>query len=225
MFLAFFSVYFMQILYKICIFAVMKRIFILILLGLTLLNSSGFALPIDSILVKLQVPELSLLSKNNRLDLLDYINCGQVGTVENLYLGKTSITKKTANYLHLEMTSVNSVELIVLPREVGDTIIGILTTIKEPIKESQLRFYSLDCVPLSIDFNFPTIDELVRSEFSSPKKDIFLKLRVTLNYLCEEGILVCQASKNCFTIEEDGVHDLIFKQLRYKWNGHSFVVE
>lgn len=203
----------------------MKRIFILILLGLTLLNSSGFALPIDSILVKLQVPELSLLSKNNKLDLLDYINCGQVGTVENLYLGKTSITKKTANYLHIEMTSVNSVELIVLPREVGDTIIGILTTIKEPIKESQLRFYSLDGVPLSIDFKFPTIDELVRSEFSSPKKDIFLKLRVTLNYLCEEGILVCQASKNCFTIEEDDVHDLIFKQLRYKWNGHSFVVE
>ena len=106
----------------------MKRISKLLFLGLTLLNTSVFAQSIDSIFLKLQVPELSFLSKNNKLDLLDYINCGQVGTVENLFLGKTSITKKTTDYLHLEMSSVNCVDLIVLPREVGDTIVGIIST-------------------------------------------------------------------------------------------------
>ena len=203
----------------------MKRISILLFLGLTLLNTSVFAQSVDSIFLKLQVPELSFLSKNNKLYLLDYINCGQVGTVENLFLGKTSLTKKTTDYLHIEMSSVNCVDLIVLPREVGDTIVGIISTITEPIKESRMRFYSLDGVLLSVDFDLPSLNELIQSECSHIKKDLFLKLQVTLNYLCDERILVCQVSKNSFTIEEDKENDFVFKQLRYKWNGHSFVIE
>ena len=203
----------------------MKRILLLSLLCLTLLNPSVLAQSIDSIFVKLQVSELSLLSRNNRLDLLDYINCGQVGTVENLFLGKTSLTKKTANYLHLEATSVNRVEMILLPQVTGDTIVAIISTLTSPVEVSRLRFYSLKGTLLHVDFNIPTLSELVVAGQSTMKKDLYFKLHVSLNFLYDEEILVCQVSKNFFTIEDEEDNSITFREIRYKWNGHSFVME
>ena len=112
----------------------MKKIYTLIIATFTFINLPLSAETIDSIFVKLPIKELSLLSFDNRLDLLDYANCGQSAKVENLCFGTTALTQKTDDYLCLEMTSVSRVELFLLSRHQGDTIVGMLSTISSPFE-------------------------------------------------------------------------------------------
>jgi hypothetical protein len=170
----------------------MKRVFLLIISIILLSNQSLWAISIDSLFVKLQIPELSLLSKNNKLDLLDYYNCGQVANVENVYLGRTILTSKTSNTLQLETTKVNTIEIMVLTREQGDSIVGVISTINEPVEMSQLQFYTLEGTPLNVNFTLPSVECFLGNASLQVKwNKLIPKLQVKATYLSEEKQLIC----------------------------------
>ena len=206
------------------IFASMKRVFLLIISIILLSNQSLWAISIDSLFVNLRIPELSLLSTNNKLDLLDYYNCGQVANVENAYLGRTILTSKTSNTLQLETTKVNTIEIMVLTREQGDSIVGVISTINEPVEMSQLQFYTLEGTPLNVNFTLPSVESFLGNASLQVKwNKLIPKLQVKATYLSEEKQLICSLSLKGLTLEEQQDLKLPMQQVCYKWNGLTFV--
>ena len=200
----------------------MKRIITLVLVSLPLLCVSLSATPIDSIFANLHIKELSLLTKTNRLDLLDYANCGQSAQVENVYYGKTSLANKTDAYLHIEMTSVSSVDLLLLPRLLGDTVIGVISTMTEPIIESQLQFYTLNGTPVRIDFKLPSILDFAHLLLEEECMNLYFPMRIT--YLPDEEVMECSLSSSNLPVEKWNSYHSKFGKIYYKWNGESFQV-
>lgn len=200
----------------------MKRTITLILVSLPLLCVSLSATSIDSIFANLHIRELSLLTKTNRLDLLDYSNCGQFAQVENVYFGKTALTKKTDTYLHIEMTSVSSVDLLLLPRLMGDSIVGVISTVTEPIIESQLNFYTLNGAPIHIDFKYPSITDFAPS--LQGDECIYTYFPMNITYIPEDEVMVCSLSPSLHPVEKWKSHHSKFGKIYYKWSGESFQV-
>lgn len=181
---------------------------------------------LDSIFAKLPINEFSLLTTNNRLDLLDYANSGMKARVENQYHGITELTLKKEDYLHLAMTSVSNVEMFLLPYHEGDTIVGILSTITSPIEESRFKFYTLEGNPIAINIPISTSQELVDStKLSSSQLKMIDSLPVKISYLYDEKTFVCQVSTKSIPIEEKKVIEKCIQEIRFKWDGTMFVKE
>ena len=209
-----------------CTFASMKRVFVLIATCFTLGGLPLSALSIDSIFARLPITEFSLLTTNNRLDLLDYANSGMTARVENLYRGNTELTVKKADYLHIAMTPVSRVEMFLLPYHEVDTIIGILSTITSPVEESKFNFYNLEGNPIAINFPIPTPHSLVDStKLSSSQLELIDFLSAKVSYLYDEKTFVCQISMKSIPIEEKKKIETRIQEVRFKWDGEIFVKE
>lgn len=208
-----------------CTFASMKRLIPIIIVILFLLPLASKAESMDRVFAKLPIPEFSMLSLNDRLDLLDYANCGQKAVVENLYGGKTTLALKRDNYLRLELTSVNSLEVILLQREKGDTIVAVLSTIHTPMDESQLKFYTLAGESLPSCFKLPQADALIDSVSVKSVETSWQKL-LTVKAQCEpeDTTIVCETSLKLLPREEQKKYAPMYGSRRYKWNGTTFVL-
>ncbi|MEG1728630.1 MAG: DUF3256 family protein [Bacteroidaceae bacterium] len=84
-----------------------------------------------------------LLTKTNRLDLIDFKKSKMKAEVTNNLNGKTELKELTDHYLSLVLTPVSLCEMKMLPIE--DTyILCVVKTIKAVAQESEVAFYSLD---------------------------------------------------------------------------------
>lgn len=181
---------------------------------------------IGSVFVNLKVSELSLLSENNRLDLLDYANCGMAARVENCYGGKTELTLKTEDYMHLSMTSVSELDILFLSDITGDTIVGMISTITSPIEQSIFHAYTLTGEQIALTFPIPASREFVCSNIV--EESILSKidmLPVRIKYICEDKTFECQLSTKRLSREESAIITKNLKTIRYKWDGVGFVRE
>lgn len=181
---------------------------------------------IGSVFVNLKVSELSLLSENNRLDLLDYANCGMAARVENCYGGKTELTLKTEDYMHLSMTSVSELDILFLSGITGDTIVGMISTITSPIEQSIFHAYTLTGEQIALTFPIPASREFVCS--SIVEESILSKIEmlpVRIKYICEDKTFECQLSTKRLSREESAIITNNLKTIRYKWDGEGFVRE
>jgi hypothetical protein len=181
---------------------------------------------LESIFVRLEVKELSLLSEYNRLDLLDYVNCGMKAIVDNCYAGKTELTLKKADYMHLQMSSVSELELFFLPTLKGDTIVGLISTITSPVELSSFRAYTPDGAPHALAFPIPAPHEFVDSnkvDASLLRKMQFLPVRIT--YSDADKAFVCQLSTKSIPIEDKKGIEKHAQSIRFKWNGEAFQKE
>ena len=209
-----------------CTFASMKRIIPLILVCFLLTSPTLRAETIDSIFAKSPINDFSLLTLNNRLDLLDYANCGQRAVVENLCEGKTELLIKRDNYLKLAMTSVNTVELLLLKREIGDTIVCIVSTIHTPTEESQLKFFTLGGARLVPPFALPKVEVMLDSLPDARQKSPWNRLLTVKATVLEElQTLVCEVSTKLLPVEEKKKLSALYGTRRYTWNGTTFVLQ
>jgi len=110
-----------------------------------------------------QMPDsiLPLLTKNNRLDCIDFLDSKMKAIVKNILGDKSSLDSLTDNYLKLQMSSCSTVEMKLLP--VKDTVqyICVVSTFTGPAASSSIDFYTTGWKHLktggfidSPDFNF-----------------------------------------------------------------------
>lgn len=198
----------------------MKKLYPLFFYLFICINLPINATPIDSIFANLKVKELSLLTKNNRLDLLDYINCGQESKVDNRYGGQTLLTVKNDHYISLSQTPVSNVEMLLLQNMVGDTIVCMISTLKRPYEESTIQFYDLqghDCAPL---FSVPSTTSLLTE--THPAIDT-LFIPVTVYYDKATVVFVFKPSVAHLPHEEQKKLAGKLLELRYKWESSTWV--
>ncbi len=179
---------------------------------------------IESVFVNLQVDELSVLSEMNRLDLLDYANYGMKAVVENRYGGKTELTLKTEDYMHFAMTSVNSLDIILLNYVKGDTLVGILSTLTAPFEYSRFRAYTPNGICLALIFPTPTTQDFVTSNtLGAVLMNKIEMLPMAISYNHEDCTFECRLSTKRLTREEHERIDKHLTSIHFKWNGEGFV--
>jgi hypothetical protein len=90
---------------------------------------------------------LPLLTKNDRLDFVDYLDSNMKAEVTNKLGGKSEMTTISEDYAHIAMSESSEVALKILKRE-SDSIICIVHTHKSQASDSYLKFYTKDWTEL-----------------------------------------------------------------------------
>ena len=83
-----------------------------------------------------------LLTRNNRLDMIDFYDNKMSAQVTNRLDGKSELKKMSDSYICLQMTSANREELLLLTKRDSSQIVLRLSTFMSPIAESSFCFYT-----------------------------------------------------------------------------------
>ncbi len=85
---------------------------------------------------------LPLLTKNNRLDFVDYLENKMQAKVRNRFDETAEMTALDENYLHIQMSPVSEVEMQLLPQTDSlGPVVCLLRSYKAPARESVAEFY------------------------------------------------------------------------------------
>ena len=86
---------------------------------------------------------LDLLSRNDRLDMLDYYDSGHDTPVPNDLGGYASVTSITDRTLTIDLGPAAQWDLVVIPGDVPENdMLAVVTTVSLPARDSNVRFYN-----------------------------------------------------------------------------------
>lgn len=120
----------------------MKRGFALVVGSLLCLIHIG-AQDMRALLVAMPDSILPLLTKNNRMDCVDFVDSKMKAEVKNR-LGEVSELKVlTKDYLLLQMTSQSTVEMKLLSVNDSAKVVCVVRTVCAPVCDSAVEFYDI----------------------------------------------------------------------------------
>lgn len=103
-----------------------------------------------------------LLTRTNRLDMVDYYNSGQVVDMENNLAGESRLLELDSAYLKVQTSGSRVVEMQM--RTVGkDTVITVIETVLTPVPDSRLTQWNVHWQRYTSDklFKMPAIDDFI----------------------------------------------------------------
>lgn len=120
----------------------MKKIFLSSLLFLVVLSSCAQVRMRD---VFAQLPDsvLPLLTKNNRLDCIDFIENNMEARVKNRFNDHVVLEALTDDYLSIRTSESSKVEMKIIV-QAGDSLIAVNRTYYGPVEDSEVRLYGMD---------------------------------------------------------------------------------
>ncbi|MBR4388738.1 MAG: DUF3256 family protein [Prevotella sp.] len=163
-------------------------------------------------------------------ELVEFAGRGGTAEVKNKLDGMSSLDTLTQSYAAFTLTKVDKMQLMLLPRTAGDSIICLLHTYYGPEPESTVRFYSMGWQRLSDDeFLTPvTFDELVHRP-DTMDADKFMALRKLFDPCLisvvadpRELTLTFSLSKPLLSEADKKALDPIVLQKTVKWSGKTF---
>jgi hypothetical protein len=123
---------------------------------------SGFCCKLSAQQVKMrdvfaQAPDsiFPLLTKNNKLDCIDFIENDMRARVKNKFDSYSELTALTDNYLQLQISEKSSVEM----KLVNDSLICLVRTYYGPTADSHVFFYNITWQPVSYNLERPKADD------------------------------------------------------------------
>lgn len=206
----------------------LKYLFLLLLMA----GAVGQArTPIRQWLVAMPDSVMPLLTKNNRLDFIDFLDSKMEAVVTNRLDGKSQMNVLTDDYLHISYTRTCDVAMKLLP--VADTVdvLCVVTTVKAAVDDSHVAFFDEAWHPIEVSLLFaePILDDFKGVEVGDSvdaawrKMDIFFK---TYELSPDTATLTCRLGATNFLNEEDGKEVIPYLKcdaLVYFWEGGRFV--
>lgn len=145
---------------------------------------------------------MPLLTKNNRLDFIDFVDCGMKAVVTNRLDGKSRLDTLTNDYLLVSYTSSCEVAMKLLPINDSTDVLCMVTTALATVPDSRVAFYDSQWQPLPAkdyidepmldDFAIPCVDDSARIAWSK----VTLSSR-TYHPSTEDTHLVCRLAALC----------------------------
>ena len=132
-----------------------KTCFVLMLMMALSMSASAHSLDSQPASVRdvfSEMPDslLPYLTRNNRLDMLDFMESNMKAEVRNRFDGLSEMTSLTGNSLHIQLNDASTIDIILFPVEEpidsASQIVCLLQTFCD--RESILSFYSLTWRPL-----------------------------------------------------------------------------
>lgn len=174
---------------------------------------------------------IPLLTKNNRLDFIDFLDSKMEAVVTNRLDGKSQMNVLTDDYLHISYTRTCDVAMKLL--SVADTVdvLCMVTTVKAAADDSHVAFFDESWNPIEASSLFvePALDDFREGEVCDStdaawrKMDIFFK---TYELSPDAPTLTCRLGAADYLGEEDRrvvMPYLKCDALVYSWEGGRFV--
>lgn len=140
----------------------MRRFFSIVALSLALLPLKGVARTIGDLFASEPGNIFPLLTRTNRLDMIDYYNSGQMVAVPNNLTGESRLVMMDSVYLKVQTSGSREVEMCM--RKVGkDTVITVIETVMTPVPDSRLTQWNSHWQRFTSDrlFSMPGIDAFI----------------------------------------------------------------
>ncbi len=115
---------------------------ILLLLALPTANIAS-AREVSSYFVAAPADAMPIISTTARLDMIDYFRSGLDTPTNNELRGRSRITAMSATSMDIEVSKSASVQMALVSVK-KDTIIAVIETVKTPVADSHVRFFSTD---------------------------------------------------------------------------------
>ena len=104
-----------------------------------------------------------LLTRTNRLDLVDYYNSGQKVAMANNLAGESRFIELDSTFLKLQTSGSKVLEMSMMTAG-KDTVIAVIETVMTPVPDSRITFWNTQWqqyVRTSTFFKAPTIDDFI----------------------------------------------------------------
>ncbi len=131
-------------------------------LSLAMLPLTGTARTITDFFASEPGNIFPLLTRTNRLDLVDYYTSGQMVAVANNLEGEARLLEVADDYLKVQTSDCRQVEMLM--RMAGkDTVLTVIETVMTPVPDSRLTQWNVHWQRYTSDrlFAMPTIDDFI----------------------------------------------------------------
>lgn len=147
----------------------MKRLFSIFLLSVALLPLTGEARTIADFFGSEPGNIFPLLTRTNRLDMVDYYNSGQKVAQLNNLAGTSQLIELDNDYLKVQTSPSRTVEMRLLVTGKHDTTIVVIETVMTQVPDSRLTLWNEKWQMLRTDrhFKMPTLDDFIVRKMSS----------------------------------------------------------
>ena len=207
-----------------------RKLYVLILL-VTITMATSARTPMRQWFASMPDSVMPLLTKNDRLDFVDFMDCKMPAVVTNRLEGKSEMKVLTNDYLYIEYTKSSSVEMKLLPVTDTTDVLCMVTTVKATVDDSHVAFFSEGWVPLSAStfLTTPQMQDFFTEERSDSammaykKIDVFFK---TYALSADEATITCRLSALDYLTKADASElrsYILSPEIIYSWKNGSFV--
>lgn len=207
----------------------MKRIIPLLLLLLAV--RAAEARKMRDVFAAMPDSVLNLMTRNNRLDCIDFIENNMEAKVRNRFDGNTVLKAMTDDYLDLQLTASCRVEMKLLPVTDSVSCICMVRTYSAPGRESVVAMYTQDWQPLPEEkyLTAPTY-----ASFWTTNDTIDVAETERLQRLQDMHFVVAELSRDdasltfslqpgCADKDEAARMQAVLRPVTYTWRGGRFV--
>lgn len=211
----------------------MKKIIIILSLLLSVMQ-----LPAKTVRqMWLEMPDslIPYLNKNLRIELVDFIDLGVKSEVKNLLSDTTTMDTLSADYLRVRCNPSMTIEMKMLPKTEGDSLLCVIKTFTAGDAESETELYDVNWqqLPSNNLFDAKSIEANKQDLFYKPdtitnERYVELKsridpvmLKISLSPASNE--LTLSLAEPLMTNEEKLDVKSIIKQKKLKWDGEKFI--
>lgn len=140
----------------------MRRLYGFIILSMALLPLTGTARTIADLFADEPGKIFQLLTRTNRLDMVDYYNNGQKVDQQNNLAGTSKLIELDSAYLKVQTSASKMVEMRLLTPG-RDTVIIVIETVLTPVPDSRLTVWNQQWQQLKTEkhFKMPKIDDFI----------------------------------------------------------------
>lgn len=180
-----------------------------------------------------QIPDsiIPTLTKNNRLDFIDYMNSNMKAEVQNHFNKKSEMTVLTSDYARIRTTEKSDVAIKLLTNGT-DTTICLINTYTSSTSDSRIKFYTTKweqlntsqyiTLPLSDEF-FTHPANITDEEYQNlrNKADItFLKAEFENN---SSDLIITYTTPSYMSNEDStAISPLLSPTIKMRWQGNKF---
>lgn len=186
----------------------MNRLKYIFLLLVAVMCNAQARTPIRQWFVAMPDSVMPLLTKNNRLDFIDFLDSRMEAIVTNRLDGKSRMATLTDDYLLINYTKSCDVAMKLLPINDTTDVLCMVSTVRAMVDDSRVTFFdemwrSLDAATLLEE---PVLDDFRSAERGDSadgawgKMDVFFK---TYRLSPDDASMVCRLTTLDYLNEED----------------------
>ena len=215
--------------WAVMIYRNMKHLYMIAVAALCFFEAN--AQTMEQVFAEMPDSIVPVMTKNNRLDCIDFYKSNMKPNVENLYGGKSELLKLDDNYLLLRPTSVSTVAMRKFVPTAGETFIVVAYTYSSPAKDTDIKFYTMSWKPLPAG-NFVSPPE--KKEFFVVSDTCDAERLAYASSACEDAFVCVELSEKEESLryslsvealapeERDRVLPYVKDAIVYEWNGKKF---
>lgn len=204
------------------------RLLLLIIVGL-FSSSTSYSQSMKEVWKNMPDSLFAYLNSSLREECVELSDKGLTAEVTNLLNEKTTIDTLSADYMNVSMSKSTTMQMRLMPRAEGDSIVCVVVSYKVPETDSNVSFYTKDWKKIS-DLSFDIKNFVQRPDTMTVDryKDIINLLDpyiMSARLSATDNSLLVSVSAAIASKEDEEQLSSVLINRRYEWNGSEFVLQ